>query len=154
MGKLTPQTIVQDLVRDLLAPASTGVTIPSASSTFTNEQTLVYGSGWNTTNTFIIGYVQNNTTGEIYTAYMENAIGLGIGENESAIPENKGFAAYPNPFNSTLYIDAPVKAIQKAQIMDISGKLVKELSLENAKPYGMPKLRHHPVSTSFASQTE
>lgn len=64
----------------------------------------------------------------IYTNKAKTAVVENIGIEESH--ENKSFEAYPNPANNILYLENYLNKKTMVQIMNIEGKLIRNLELE------------------------
>ncbi len=132
-GSSPPQTLIRNCVRDLIA-GSAGVTLTGAASE-SDARHVDFDPSWNTANTYIVAYVQNDATGEVWNSDKASAMVLGT-EEFDRVPQKYTINVHPNPFNTTVRIvlschsreNRAIRLIENSvEIFDLSGRLVENI---------------------------
>jgi hypothetical protein len=132
-GSSPPQTLIRNCVRDLIA-GSAGVTLTGAASE-SDARHVDFDPSWNTANTYIVAYVQNDATGEVWNSDKASAVVLGT-EEFDRVPQKYTINVYPNPFNSSVRIvlschsreNRAIRLLENSvEIFDLSGRLVENI---------------------------
>jgi len=131
-GSSPAQTHIYDCVRDLIVGAA-GVTL-TGGSVEVDTRHLDFATEWVASNTYVVAYVQNDATREVWNAAKASVVVLDI-EEKSDLPRSLSISASPNPFNSAVKIELSENIDSKIRIIDISGRQVAEIENEIGTTY-------------------
>ncbi len=121
----TPMDSIYDVVRDLVTSPD-GVAL-SGDPVEVDEQHIDFDPSWNLEHCFVIAYVQNDATREIYNAVK---VPLPVGVAESDVkPSSLSLTCAPNPFNASLEVSfaLPSACRVRVDVCDLSGRVVQAL---------------------------
>ena len=113
---------IYDIVRDLIA-GSDGVVL-TGDVEETDNQSVTFDPAWNLEHCFIIAYIQNDNTHEIYNAVEKHVYDTTSVLEKDIKPGVISLKCAPNPFNAVCQIGYSVPDAGEIILMDIAGKTI------------------------------